>query len=280
MITKITPESCFGYSKQELFDICASSNFPGTDKWPAKHPIWLCNVSGKLSPKMAWNNEECLNKAIDNLYWILNRCVDGKHKSYPEFIESHRRAFSNIGRKMLEKVLNRFTIAKIAPKVTALPESLFYKAIEKSNLNISSGVYCPMAGFGGIIRASTKWLLNHNIKDIDEKIYAADINKELCNWYGWYQKDLLSETIKTDKTVCVCPPFGEKTERWYGTPNTMYKSFESWVKLIIEYIKAPQYIFIGPANNLNNKKNSCGLFSKKSQARYYSQNEIDNILNN
>lgn len=279
MKNNITIDSCFGYTKKELFDICASSPFPGTSKWPAEHPIWNCNITGKLSPKEAWIDEECLNKAIDNLFWILNRCVDGFHKEYPEFVESHRKAFSQIGLSMLEKVLNRFTIAKIAPKVTALSESLFYKAIIQSNLDISSGVYCPMAGFGGIVRASKKWLLKHNILNIDKKLYAADINKNFCDWYGWINKDVLSEVVTTDKTVCVCPPFGDKTERWNGTPKSMYKTFEEWVKLIVDHIHSPQYIFIGP-NEVERKENGIcvGLFGRKSQARYYVQSEIDKIL--
>ena len=273
----ISTDTCFGVSKSMLLDLCCSSPFPGTMKWPAEHPIWDCHVAGKPSPREAWTSIECLQKAIDNLYWILNKCANGTHHSYPSFIDNHRRAFAQVGFPMLEKVLNRFTIAKIAPKVTALPESLFYKEIERAGIDLSSGIYCPMAGFGGIVRAGRQWLVNHGISG--DLVYAADINPNLCSWYGWTQQDLLAQVVSTDMTVCVCPPFGKNTERWHGTPDCMYLNFEEWVRLICEHVRAKQYAFFGPSLTDKNTSKACvGLFGRKQQARLYSNDEIQKIL--
>ena len=116
-----------------------------------------------------------------------------------------------------------------------------------------------MAGFGGIIDATKEWFSKRNLESTN-KIYASDINPSFCKWYGWVEKDVLSEYTITDKTVIVCPPFGKKYEHWKGTPEDMSNiSFVDWCNLIKEHIKAPNYIFIGPELN---SKNTVGLFSK------------------
>lgn len=251
------PDVLFGKSKEEVFSIC-KSGFSGTERFPANHPIWDCNVSGRLSPKEAWYYKEYLMKAIDNLFSVTHSCIVRGVEA--RFVQRIRDAFqSNLGIK--QEVLIRFTVAKIAPKVTALSYKLAKKFILQSGLDISNGVYCPMAGFGGIIEAS---------KDFTDKIEAYDINPNFCEWYGWTQRDVLSQVVHTDKTVIVCPPFDYK-EQWNGTPDkrgdeyyTNYKSFEEWCRLIKKYVVAPQYIFIGPEES-----KGTGLFGKRSGVQYY-----------
>lgn len=254
-----TTPKLFGLSKKDVLTICKNNKFPGTKKWSSNHPIWDCYLPNHLSPKQAWRDDTLLSKAIDNLFKVLKNCI--LQDKEPNFVLKHKRAFENINenpQELLELVLNRFTIAKIAPKVTAINERDVLKIIENSNIDISKGVYCPMAGFGGIIRAVQKWYDVRNISDA--KIYAADINENFCRWYGWEQRDVLSQKVKTNLTVIVCPPFGEKYEHWDGTPNDMSNiSFVDWYKLIKEYIDAPNYIIIGPELK---SKNKIGLFSK------------------
>lgn len=95
--------------------------------------------------------------------------------------------------ELVRVIVNRFTIAKICPKVTALMPSKFLQIIEDSGIDISCGVYCPMAGFGGIIEGAKRWFKEHSI-DSTDKIEAYDINpnfvtimdgfKEMC----WLKK--------------------------------------------------------------------------------------------
>lgn len=262
-IKQLKRDMVFGISKYKLLEFCVTSSFPGTKKWPADHPIWDCNVAGKPSPREAWNNPEYLIKAIDNLYYML---VKGLF-DYTSWVMQIQDALYHMDRKILEVVLYRFTIAKIAPKVTALMPSTFEKILKESGKDISNGIYCPMAGFGGIIEGARRYYEKNNI---NAEIEAYDINPIFCKYYGWTQRDVLAQYIKTNKTVFVCPPFGPNTERWKGTPDTMYYEFEEWVKLIKEYIDAPDYIFVGPeVSDSSVSKVKCGLFSKKYGIQLY-----------
>lgn len=268
-IKQLKRDMVFGISKYKLLEFCVTSSFPGTKKWPADHPIWDCNVAGKLSPREAWNNPEYLIKAIDNLYYML---VKGLF-DYTSWVMQIQDALYHMDRKILEVVLYRFTIAKIAPKVTALMPSTFEKILKESGKDISNGIYCPMAGFGGIIEGAKRYYEKNNI---DAEIEAYDINPIFCKYYGWTQRDILAQHIKTNKTVFVCPPFGPNTERWKGTPDTMYYEFEEWVKFIKEYIDAPDYIFVGPeVSDSSISKVKCGLFSKKYGIQLYAPESTD-----
>lgn len=264
----------FGIKLNQLVDYCLSKPFPGTNKWSSSHPIWDCYVGNKISPKVAWENRGCLKKAVGNMFSILKYSIDnGKYES---FVAKHKKAFDECivedgiivgGDSILSLVLDRFTIAKIAPKVTALRSNDLLKIVEQSNVDISSGVYCPMAGFGGIVEGCRKWF---NDRGLEPNIEAYDINKDFCDWYGWIQRDVLAQVVETNKVVVVCPPFGEEYEHWNGTPREMSNiQFKEWCKLIKEHIKAKDYIFIGPELDKNSKNNKCGLFKRKVGIQLY-----------
>lgn len=270
-VNKLESEYLFGISKMDLLQECLLSDFPGTTKWEANSPIWNCNVAGKMSPRDAWVKEDYLLKAIDNLFKITIDSIE--KEKYPEFVRRIKNAFLTRGPLLMQEVLNRFTIAKIAPKVTAISPSSVFKILEESNLDISTGVYCPMAGFGGIIKAAEQWFSSNNL-DSCGKIEAYDINQLFCDYFGWVKRDVLAQEIVTEKTVLACPPFGLNTERWKGTEEnrddeykTNYLSFEEWCPLIRKYVKAPNYIFIGPETK--ERKNNCGLFSKCLGVQWY-----------
>lgn len=259
---KVNEERLYGLSKTYIINKCLNSPFPGTLKWPANNPIWNCRIAKSISPKEAWKSRVYITKAVNNLFYIVNKStIEGK---YNDFCMRVKKACEEDDIMLLREVLQRFTVAKIAPKVTALMPSAFERILEESKIDISNGIYCPMAGFGGIIEGAKCYYKKNNI---DADIEAYDINKNLCDYYGWIQKDVLSDYVKTDKIVFVCPPFGPNTERWEGTPDDMYYSFEEWVQLIKEHIDAPNYIFIGPEINTGNTK--CGLFNKKYGIQWY-----------
>ena len=243
-------EYLWGINKVELYETYFNGmDFPGTEKYPAEHPIWECHVKNKLSPKQAWYDEDLMFKAIDNLYYIMHKLIQsGKEQN---FVQRIYKAFANIydvdydkvdPSALAKEILMRFTIAKIAPKVTAMQPSFVEKIIEESKIDISSGVYIPMAGFGGIVEGVKRYYKKHNI---NADIETYDINPKFCDYFGWTQRDVLSQKIKTDKVVICCPPFGN-IEQWDGTPNNMYYDFHTWCKLIKEYIDAKNYIFLGP----------------------------------
>ena len=236
------------YLKNMIVEYCLKQEFPGNSKWVAEHPIWDCHVSDSVSPRYAWYNKIYLVKAVNNLFRIFENDDKVRDRFIKEFLmcDIENNYIVNSTKRFLELILNRFTIAKIAPKVTALSPYVAKKIIDESGIDISNGVYIPMAGFGGIKCASEMWYNEHNI-DSNGLIECYDINDNFCNWYGWNKRNMLEQKIKTDKVCIVCPPFGKKYEHWDGTPRDMSnKSFVEWYKLIKEYVDAPNYIIIGP----------------------------------
>ena len=267
-------DTLFGLTNEYIINLCLHSPFPGTLKWPADNPIWECYRAKYISPKAAWQNKNYIIKAVNNLFNIVKNAIAANKDML--FVNRIKSVFEYTIKtkktdRLLREILMRFTIAKIAPKVTAFMPTDFERILEESKIDISKGIYCPMAGFGGIIEGAKQYYKKHNIiADIE----AFDINEDFCKYYGWIQKDVLSDYVKTDKVVFVCPPFGPNTERWKGTPDSMYYEFKDWVKLIKEHIEAPNYIFIGPeigSQRIENPKNNIktGLFGKKRGIQWY-----------
>ena len=266
----------FGLEKEQIIDFCLRSELPGTktDKWPGNHPIWDSFLPGYPSPRDAWKDETYVTKAVDNLFWILDKSI--RENKYEDFVEKHRKAFEDCvvedgkiisGRDLLCAVLARFTIAKIAPKVTALKGFDMVKIIEASGVDISNGVYMPMAGFGGIKDAAERWFKTHSVPKVNGSwnhlVEAYDINPKFCEWYGWGQRDMLAQVVETDKACLVCPPFGKEYEHWKGTPDKLSDiTFIEWYDLIKQYVKAPSYIIIGPEVDYTGTGSNKGLDSE------------------
>lgn len=255
------------YITEKIVDYCLTQDLPGNGKWPSNHPIWDCNVGNKVSPRFAWSNRNYLEKAVKNIFYMLPKDEKFKTRHIKELLNcqmlDNRIVYAS--QKLLQMIQDRFTIAKIAPKVTAISEYSVKKIIDESGIDISNGVYLPMAGFGGIYRAVKSY------GDIDVETY--DINEKFCHWYGWKQRDMLTQKVVTDKVCICCPPFGKKYEHWDGTPDEMSDiDFKEWYKLIKKYVIAPKYIIIGPeidkTGTGSNKgvdkdgKKQSGLFTK------------------
>ena len=255
------------YITEKIVDYCLTQELPGNGKWPANHPIWDCNVGSKVSPRFAWSDRNYLEKAVKNIFYMLPKDEKFRIRHIKELLNcqmlNNRIVYAS--QKLLQMIQDRFTIAKIAPKVTAISEYSVKKIIDESGIDISNGVYLPMAGFGGIYRAVKSY------GDIDVETY--DINEKFCHWYGWKQRDMLAQKVVTDKVCICCPPFGKKYEHWEGTPDDMSDiDFKEWYHLIKEYVIAPEYIIIGPeidkTGTGSNKgvdkdgKKQSGLFAK------------------
>ena len=255
------------YITEKIVDYCLTQDLPGNGKWPSNHPIWDCNVGNKVSPRFAWSNRNYLEKAVKNIFYMLSKDEKFKIRHIKELLNCQMldNGIVYASQKLLQMIQDRFTIAKIAPKVTAISEYSVKKIIDESGIDISNGVYLPMAGFGGIYRAVKSY------GDIDVEAY--DINEKFCHWYGWKQRDMLTQKVVTDKVCICCPPFGKKYEHWDGTPDEMSDiDFKEWYKLIKKYVIAPEYIIIGPeidkTGTGSNKgvdkdgKKQSGLFTK------------------
>ena len=250
------------YLTEKIVDYCLTQDLPGNSKWPSSHPIWNCYVGKNISPKEAWTKKEYLTRAVRNIFYMLPKEEKFRIKHIQELLKCkmYDNHIISTSQKFLQQIQDRFTIAKIAPKVTAISGQTVKKLIDESSIDISNGVYIPMSGFGGIVDGSKLWGEEHNI-DIDCECY--DINPKLCEWYGWTQRDMLKEKVITDKVCICCPPFGKEYEHWEGTPKKMSDiNFEDWYKLIKEYIIAPKYIIIGPEVDKTGTGSNKGLDKK------------------
>lgn len=267
----------FGYTQQDILDICRNEPFPGSSTYPPDSPIWTGCSGNCKTPIEAWKDENCLIKAVRN--WMYMLCMNeimlhfNPDNRTQEKLDSLYTAYNNRwGKALLEHdnnmiaqyVLNRFTVAKIAPRVTALSANKVLKIMEESGLDFSCGVYSCCTGFGGILEGAKLWAKKHK-KEIE--IEAYDINPIFCEYYGYIQRDVTAQVIKTDKVVVCCPPYGPNDEKWKDTPDTnaaglsTYMGFHQWCATISKFVQSTAgYVFIGPTKE---SKNSCGLFSKK-----------------
>lgn len=290
----------FLITEEQLVEWCLNNPFPGNSKWTANHPIWKCYVPGQPSPYDAWYDEKCIRKAVKNMFRTLDRCISESKED--SFVKRHLCALNSciiennkiIGsdKRLLELVLARFTIAKIASKVTAISPTDCIKIFDESGIDLSkyNGIYVPMAGFGGIIEGYKRWLKNNDSIDKISNIEAYDINKSFCDWYGWKQRDMLKSIIETDKVCIVCPPFGKNYEHWVDSSENGISqdiiddmadiTFIEWYSLIKKHVKAPAYIIIGPELSSNGRDiNKCGnLFKKRVGIQLWTDELYERLL--
>lgn len=275
-------------TEEQLIEWCLKNDFPGNTKWTANHPIWKCYVPGQQSPYIAWFDEKCIRKAVKNMFNTLDRCISESKED--NFVKRHLCAINSCivednkiissDNRLLELVLSRFTIAKIASKVTAISPTDCMKIFDESGIDLTkyNGIYAPMAGFGGIIEGYVKWMENNAQiakNEVISAIEAYDINKSFCDWYGWEQRDMLESIIETDKVCIVCPPFGKNYEHWVDSSEKGISqdvidgmadiTFIEWYDLIKKHVKAPAYIIIGPELSSNGRdvNKSGNLFKKR-----------------
>ena len=289
--------------EEQLVEWCLKNKFPGNTKWEANHPIWKCYVPGQQSPYNAWYDEESIRKAVRNMFKTLNRCIEENKED--SFVKRHLYALNsciiengkiiNSDKRLLELVLSRFTIAKIASKVTAISPTDCMKIFDESGINICdyNGLYAPMAGFGGIVEGYKRWIKKNDSGNYNERISsieAYDINKSFCDWYGWKQKDVLESIVETDKICIVCPPFGKNYEHWVDSSKDGISqdviddmadiTFIEWYKLIKEHVKAPAYIIIGPelSSKGRNVKKYSNLFKKRVGIQLWTDELYERLL--
>ena len=287
-------------TEEQLIEWCLNNPFPGNNKWEVNHPIWKCYVPGQPSPYDAWSDEKCVRKAVRNLFQTLDRCINESKED--SFVKRHLCAINSCiiennkiissDKRLLELVLARFTIAKIASKVTAISPTDCMNIFDESGIDLSkyNGIYVPMAGFGGIVEGYKRWLKKNDSIDKISNIEAYDINKSFCDWYGWEQRDMLESVIETDKVCIVCPPFGKNYEHWVDSSKNGISqdviddmadiTFIEWYALIKKYVKAPAYIIIGPELSSNGRDtNKCSnLFKKRVGIQLWTDEIYERLL--
>lgn len=270
----------FGYTQQDILDICKNEPFPGSSTYPPDSPIWTGYSGNCKTPFEAWKDEVCLVKAVRNWTYMIifneimlhfnpdNRTQEKLDSLYTAYNNRWGKALLEHDNNMIAQyVLNRFTVAKIAPRVTALSANKVMKIMDEAveaGLSFEKGIYSAMSGFNGIPTGAREWLKKHNI---NAEVETYDVNPRFCKYYGYIQRDVTAQIVKTDKVVVCCPPYGPNDEKWSDTPDTnaaglsTYMGFHQWCATISRFVQSTAgYVFIGPTKE---SKNSCGLFSKK-----------------
>jgi hypothetical protein len=199
-----------------------------------------CFIGNKKSPYDAWYDPILRFKAEENLAQQIGfggLCL--------------KKVLQNRYR-IIDEIIERFTIAKIAPRVTSMSasqcQSLFKDYIPLLQQN---GIYDPCGGFGG----RKEFAQRNNIE-----YESYDVNPELIRLVGHHFQDLITmNTIKTSKIVLTSPPWNDK-EVWPGSNGSITEIHEKewWYNLIMTKIKASGYIFVNGTDN-----NHQGLFGKR-----------------
>jgi hypothetical protein len=214
---------------------------PGHWNWPKLDSIeefkaTKCHVGKLKNPWEGFNDPELKFRAEENL---------AKYITWPGMLERFLKF------KQDKMLYDRFTIAKIAPRVTAGSKNEAKKHIIQAckMWGIPKKIINPCAGFGGWARAC---------EDLKIPFEGFDVNPDLINFFDWKYQDLLTmNTITTDSWIWTSPPVFDK-ETW-GQPIEL-QSQEWWYNLIQQRIKAPHYIFVNGTNDP-----SGGLFGNKNR---------------
>lgn len=239
IITDITEyksfiETKYGKGFVDLFDYSAP--------FPFNEPIYKCRRKGCKTPYEAWFIPELRQKAIFNrLMWGPFGRNEKENWTNGIFTPKH----NNIEPK---DVVQAFTIARIAPKVSELRES-------KINLGDAKSVVNPFCGFGACIRKCKKngiYVKAYDIQNIcNEDVTIADI------------------TTITDETpydlLFACPPYSDK-ETW-TVEMPVIKSCDEWIdECFRAFPNCKEYRFIvdhtekyvdNISNSISNKNHLC-----------------------
>ena len=213
---------------------------PGNWNWPKLDLITEfrskeCHVGKMKNPWEGFNDPILRFKAEENLAKelgyggnLLKRLLNGK--------------------PINEMIVDRFTIAKIAPKISRKSYREIISEIKNSGLNYSNGIICPCAGFGGVKQAA---------KELGLSFEGYDLNEFLCKYFKYEQRDLLnSNPIITDKLCWASPPHEDK-ETWGDSIPIETK--EWWYNKVQEnIISSAGYVF----SNRSDKTRNNGLFGK------------------
>ena len=181
--------------------------------------IFTANKHNKLSPFDAWQNKELVKKSALNRLKYVGRCKPSD-------------------------VVQGFTIAKIASKVSVFRPKLAEKLIK--TYCTTDKIFDPFSGFSGRLIGSA---------NCNKTYFGQDINKEHIKEskqiieYKKYKncevvvQDVLADNKKilSDYTLFTCPPYGNK-EHW-GEEKTELLC-DDWITVCLDKYKCKEYIFV------------------------------------
>ena len=182
------------------------------------HSIFLANKDKYISPFEAWFDKKCLIKAVENRL---------KYKKEP---------------LKETDILNSFSIAQIAPKVSVFKPFIAKYIINKYAKEYNT-IFDPCSGYSGRLLGANALNKNYIGQDINENVVEESnkLIKEL-NIYNVSVKckNSLATTGEYD-CLFTCPPYGEK-ENWNQSIEIL--SADEWIDVCLNNYKCNRYIFV------------------------------------
>lgn len=177
------------------------------------------------SPYEAWQDKELVRKSALNRLKYVKSCTP-------------------------LDVIQGFSVAKIAPKVSVFKPSIATYLLEKY-LSSETHIVDPFSGFSGRLLGASKLDKSYEGYDINED-HVRESN-EIINYKKIQNaqvsvKDLLQTEIKsfanTNTALFTCPPYGGK-EHWNIKNDSVEKSCDEWIELCLEkYKDCKKYLFV------------------------------------
>lgn len=200
--------------------------------------IWTAHKEGALSPLEAWGDKDLILKAA------LNRIKYGK-ACKPE------------------NILDAFTIARIAPKVSLFKVTLMQKIIQNFAQD-SSLIVDPFSGFSGRMLGAIRCNKNYIGRDISEEHIKE--SKEIAGYKNidvvLETEDILKAPIRKyeNAALITCPPYSNK-EIWGN--EIEFKSCDEWIDICLDRYKCDNYVFVVD-ETLKYKDNIVDIIENKS----------------
>lgn len=181
--------------------------------------IWEANREHKKSPIEAWQDKELVKQAALNRLNYVQHC----------------NPFD---------IINAFTVAKIAPKVSVFSVQRALDILKKYAAEYNS-IVDPFSGFSARMIASARLNKRYTGFDLNEKHVqeSNEIIKYLkLDSVSVSQQDILKkEDITIDECLFTCSPYGAK-EQW--NENEITKSCDEWIDICLEKYRCKRYIFV------------------------------------
>lgn len=182
--------------------------------------IYYATKKGKLSPFDAWKDKALIKKSALNRIRYVNRCTP-------------------------QDIIQGFTIAGIAPKISVFKPTLAVNLIQKY-LNEYSEIFDPFSGFSGRLIGAQNCNKHYIGQDINN--FHVSESNEIITYKNYTNATCKLQDILTDipheyECLFTCPPYGGK-EHWNKNNDEIEKSCDEWIDICLEKYKCKRYLFV------------------------------------
>lgn len=223
-ITEKYTSDYIGLFKENIDFPFINQNFNDTSDFGViKHfhkSIYYATKKGKLSPFDAWMDKSLVKKSAINRLKYVGKCTP-------------------------HDIVQGFSVASIAPKISVFKPTLAKRLIQKY-LNDYSEIFDPFSGFSGRLIGAQNCNKHYIGQDINN-FHVSESNEIIA--YKSYTnatiklQDILTDTPHEYECLFTCPPYGGK-EHWNKSNDEIEKSCDEWIDICLEKYKCKKYLFV------------------------------------